>query len=55
MRVWGKESHLTLRIAPIGAMRILLNQFPDSKAICGFLGGNIDVLAHKLPSFFNRL
>jgi hypothetical protein len=54
MRVCGKERHLTLRVAPIGAMRVGLDEFPDREAICGFLGGDTNVFAHEFPFVFNR-
>jgi hypothetical protein len=55
MRVCGKEGHLTLRVAPVGAMRVGLDEFPNSEAICGFLRGDANVLAHDFPFLFNLL
>jgi hypothetical protein len=59
MRVWGKERHLTLRVAPVGAMRVGLDKFADSESISGFLRGDTHVFAHSslsflLPSFLTR-
>ena len=45
--VSGKESHLSLRVATIGAMGVSLDEFPDRKAIRGFCGRDGDVLAHE--------
>ncbi len=53
MRVCGKERHLTFRIATIGAVCVGFDELPDSEAIRGFLGGDRDVLAHKLVSLFD--
>jgi hypothetical protein len=49
--VWCKESHLTIRIATIGAMRIRLNELSDREAIRGVAGRDRQVLAHKSASF----
>ena len=38
MGILGKESHLSLRIATIGAMGVSLDEFSDRKAIRGFCG-----------------
>src|ERR1700679_1075672 len=38
MSVHCKERHLALRVTTVRAMRVSLNQFPDSKSIRGFLG-----------------
>jgi hypothetical protein len=43
----GKESHLSLRVATIGAMGVSLDDFPDRKAIRAFCGRDGDVLAHE--------
>jgi hypothetical protein len=52
MGVRGKESHLTGRVAPVGTMRISLDEFPDGEAIRGFLGGDADVFAQEFPFLF---
>jgi hypothetical protein len=36
-------------------MRVGLDEFPNSEAICSFLGGNANVLAHDFPFLFNLL
>src|ERR1700733_11724455 len=46
--VFGKERHLTFRIAAIGTMRIGLNEFAYGESIGGFVGRDTDVLAHEL-------
>src|SRR5580692_3560765 len=46
MRICGEKRHLALRIAPVGAMRIGLDEFPDSEAIRGFFRGDRSVFAH---------
>src|SRR5579871_6661209 len=51
MRVCSKESHLAFRITTIRAVSVSLNEFPDSKAICGFFRGNSYMFAHPLFSF----
>ena len=51
--VFSKERHLTFRIASIGAVRIDLDEFPNSEAIRGFRGGDGDVLAHQLASLID--
>ena len=38
MGVRGEQSHLTFRIATIGAVSVGLDELPNSKAIRGFLG-----------------
>src|ERR1700740_110324 len=48
MGVRGEESHLTLRVATIGAVRVGLDEFADREAIGGFRGRDCDVLAHEL-------
>jgi hypothetical protein len=53
MGVWGKEGHLTFRIATIGAVRIGLDEFADGEAIRCFAGGNGSVFGHWLISFRN--
>ena len=45
-----KESHLTLRIATIGAMGVGLDEFPNREAIRGFVGRDADVLTHRKVS-----
>jgi hypothetical protein len=50
MRVCGEKRHLTLRIAPIGAMGVGLDEFPDSEAIRGFFGRDRNAFAHNLVS-----
>src|ERR1700756_3800034 len=47
VRICGKKSHLTFRIATISAVCIGLNQFADGEPIRGFAGGDRDVLAHS--------
>src|SRR6266446_2147553 len=49
-----KERHLTLRIAPIGAMCIALDEFTDREAIRCFFGGDADVFSHNLVSLIYR-
>jgi hypothetical protein len=48
--VYCKESHLTLRIATIGAMGVCLDEFPNRQAIRGFDWGDSSVLTHKKVS-----
>jgi hypothetical protein len=43
--VFGEESHLTFRIATIGAVRVGLNDFPDRETIRGFLRRDSNVFA----------
>ncbi len=52
--VFRKESHLTLRIAAIGAVCVGFDEFADSEAIRGFVGRDRDVFAHKLASLLFR-
>src|ERR1700677_5142019 len=53
MGVWGKESHLPLRITAVGAVCVGLDEFPDGKPVRGFFGRDGDVPAHELVSLFN--
>ena len=46
MRICGEKRHLTLRIAPIGAMGVGLDEFPDSEATGGFFRGDRNVFTH---------
>src|ERR1700733_2294790 len=48
--VVGKESHLTFRIATVGAVRVGLDELANCKAIRGFFGRDSYVLAHWLVS-----
>jgi len=48
MGIYGKERHLTFRIATIGAVRVGLDELSNSKAIPGLAGGDGSVLAHEL-------
>jgi hypothetical protein len=48
--VCGKERHLTVRIATIGAMRVGLNEFSDLETIRGFARRDCQVLAHESAS-----
>jgi hypothetical protein len=48
--VCGKESHLTCRIATIGAVCVGLDKLTDSEAIRGFCGRDGNVFAHELVS-----
>ena len=48
--VFGKESHLTFRIATIGAVCVSLDELADGEAIRGFFGGDGDVFAHERAS-----
>jgi hypothetical protein len=50
MGVRGKEGHLTLRVATIGAVCVGLDKLSDGEAIRCFTGGNGGVLAHELVS-----
>jgi hypothetical protein len=50
MRVFGEQSHLAPRIAPVGAVRVRLDEFPDGEAIGGFGWRNGDVFAHPRGS-----
>jgi hypothetical protein len=50
MRVCGEKRHLTLRIAPIGAMGVGLDEFPYSEAIRGFFRRDRNMFAHDLVS-----
>ena len=47
VRVRCEERHLAFRIAPIGAVRVGLDEFSDREAIRGFAGRDGDVLAHE--------
>jgi hypothetical protein len=51
--IFGKERHLTFRIATISAVRVSLNKLTDSEAIRGFARGDGDVFAHELVSLFD--
>jgi len=46
VRIWSKERHLAFRIATIGAVRVRLDQFPNRKAIGGFLRRDAGMSAH---------
>src|ERR1700722_6055110 len=46
MGVWGKERHLSFRIAAISAVRIGLDKFPDSEAVRSFFRRNQSMNAH---------
>jgi hypothetical protein len=47
MGINGKERHLAFRIPAIGAMGIGLDEFPNGKAIHGFVGRDGSVFTHK--------
>ena len=47
MRICGEKRHLTSCIAPVGTMRVGLDEFPDGEAIRGFSWGDRNVLAHE--------
>ena len=47
MRIFGEQSHLTLRVAPIRAVWIRLDELSDGEAIGGLGRGNGDVRAHE--------
>jgi hypothetical protein len=51
----GKESHLSLRVATIGAMGVGLDEFSDGKAIRGFCGRDGDVHAHEISLLGNLI
>ena len=50
MSVRREESHLTFRIATIGAVRAGFNEFSDRETIRRFGGRDPQVLAHKRVS-----
>src|SRR5580700_8968200 len=53
VRICGKKSHVTFRIATISAVGVGLDELPDREAVRGFAGGDRDVLAHKSVSLFD--
>src|ERR1700741_748239 len=48
--VFGKESHLTLRVAAVSAVRVALDELPDREAIGSFLRRDSNVFAHDYAS-----
>src|SRR5260370_35858778 len=48
--VFGKESHLTLRVATVSAVRVGLDEFPDREAIGSFLRRDSNGLSHDYAS-----
>jgi len=44
--IHGKESHLALCVASIGAMGVSLNELPDCETICSFFWENAYVITH---------
>jgi hypothetical protein len=48
--VCGKKSHLTCRIATIGAVCVGVDELADSEAIRDFAGRDGNVFAHELVS-----
>ena len=50
MRVCGKERHLTLCVATIGAERMGLDEFADCETVRGFTGRDCQVLTHESAS-----
>src|ERR1700730_3824512 len=55
MGIWGKESHLSLRITAVGAVCVGLDEFTDGETVRGFLRRDGAVLAHELFSLFDSL
>src|SRR6266853_821302 len=53
--ICGKEGHLTVRIATIGAMRVGLNELSDRETISGFFGRDRQVLTHGTASLKTRV
>src|SRR3984885_8865958 len=50
--VCGEQRHLPLRVATVGAVRVGLNELPDSETVGSFRDGDRDVLAHEISSDF---
>src|SRR5450432_1059545 len=48
--VFGKESHLTLRVATVGAVRVGLDKLPNREAVGSFLRRDSNVFAHGYAS-----
>src|ERR1700746_2992820 len=48
--VFSKQSHLTLRVAAVSAVRVGLDEFPDREAIGSFLWRDSNVFAHDYAS-----
>ena len=46
--VFRKQSHLTFRIAAIGAVCVRFDEFSDGEPIRGFVGGDRGVFAHEV-------
>ncbi len=44
--IGGKERHLPVLIATIGAIRVGLDEVPDGEAVRGLIGGDRNMLAH---------
>jgi len=44
--VFGKEGHLTFRIATVGAVCVGLDELTDREAVGGFTWGDGDMFAH---------
>src|SRR5262249_35797958 len=53
--ILGKERHLTLRVATIGAVRVSLDEFPYGEAIRGLGGGDGGGRAHETPRSTSRM
>src|SRR6267378_2729943 len=48
MGLFGKECHLTFRVATVGTVRVSLDEFSDRETICGFGGRDRGVYTHEL-------
>jgi hypothetical protein len=50
MSIWGKERHLTIPIATVGAVCVGLDELPNGKTIRCFVGRDGYMLAHERTS-----